>query len=46
MPIAKVFNRRPKEVFLTDAYNALASIPEDFFKEGREDPPPEPVEAW
>jgi hypothetical protein len=29
-----------------DAYNALASMPTDFFKDGREDLPPEPVEGW
>ena len=38
--------RQPKEVSLMDAYNALASMPKDFFKDGREDLPAEPVEAW
>jgi antitoxin VapB len=38
--------RQPKSVSLMDAYNALASMPDDFFKDGRDDPPPEPVEGW
>jgi hypothetical protein len=29
-----------------DAYNALRSMPEDFFAEGRTDPPPEDVPEW
>jgi antitoxin VapB len=33
--------RQPKKVTLMDAYNALAGIADDFFKDGRNDPPPE-----
>jgi antitoxin VapB len=38
--------RQPKKVTLMDAYNALAGIADDFFKDGRKDPPPEPIEGW
>ena len=38
--------RQPKDVSLMDAYDAFAGIAEDFFKDGRHDPPPEPVEGW
>jgi antitoxin VapB len=38
--------REPKKVSLMDAYDALASMPDDFFKDGREDAPAEPVEGW
>jgi antitoxin VapB len=38
--------RQPKKVTLMDAYNAMASMPDDFFKDGIEDPPPEPIEGW
>jgi antitoxin VapB len=38
--------RQPKKKTLEDAFNALASMPEDFFKDGRDDPPPEPIEGW
>jgi antitoxin VapB len=38
--------RQPKDVSLMDAFNALASMPDDFFKDGRKDPPPEPIEGW
>jgi antitoxin VapB len=38
--------RQPKKPTLMDAYNALRSMPEDFFAEGRTDPPPEDVPEW
>jgi len=38
--------RQPRKLTLMDAYNALASMPDDFFKDGIEDPPPEPIEGW
>jgi len=38
--------RQPKKLTLMDAYNAFAGVAEDFFKDGRKDPPPEPVEDW
>ena len=38
--------RQPRKLTLMDAYNALAGISDDFFKDGREDPPPEPIEGW
>ena len=38
--------RQPKKVTLMDAYNAMASMPDDFFKDDIEDPPPEPIEGW
>jgi antitoxin VapB len=38
--------RQPKKLTLMDGYNALAGIADDFFKDGREDPPPEPIEGW
>jgi antitoxin VapB len=38
--------RQPKKPTLMDAYNALRSMPDDFFKDGIEDPPPEPIEGW
>jgi antitoxin VapB len=38
--------RQPKKVTLMDAFNAMASMPDDFFKDGIEDPPPEPIEGW
>lgn len=38
--------RQPKKVTLMDAYDALAGISDDFFKDGIEDPPPEPIEGW
>jgi antitoxin VapB len=38
--------RQPKKVTLMDAYNAMASMPDDFFKDSLEDPPPEPIEGW
>ena len=38
--------RQPKEVSLMDGYNALAGVADDFFKDGRNDPPPEPIEGW
>ena len=38
--------RQPKKPTLIDAYNALRSMPDDFFAEGREDPPPEEVPSW
>jgi len=38
--------RQPKTPTLMDAYNALRSMPDDFFKDGIEDQPPEPIEGW
>jgi antitoxin VapB len=38
--------RQPKDLSLMDAYNAFAGIADDFFKDGRDDPPPKPVEGW
>jgi antitoxin VapB len=38
--------RLPKKPTLMDAYNALRSMPDDFFAEGRVDPPPEDVPEW
>jgi antitoxin VapB len=38
--------RQPKRVTLMDAYNAMASMPDDFFKAPLEDPLPEPIEGW
>jgi hypothetical protein len=36
----------PTKGSLIAAYNALASMPDDFFAEGRVDTPPEPVPSW
>jgi len=33
--------RQPKKLTLMDAFEALASLPEDFFAEARVDPPPQ-----
>jgi antitoxin VapB len=33
--------RKPKKRTLMEAFNALRSMPEDFFAEGRHDPPPQ-----
>jgi len=38
--------RQPKEVSLMDGYNAFAGVADDFFKDGRDDLPPEPIEGW
>jgi len=38
--------RQPKKLTLMDAYNALRSMPDDFFADGIEDPPPEEIEGW
>lgn len=38
--------RQPKKVTLMDAYNAMASMPDDFFRAPLEDSPPEPIEGW
>jgi len=38
--------RQPKKLTLMDAYNAFAGIADDFLKDGRKDPPPEPIEGW
>jgi antitoxin VapB len=38
--------RQPPPRSFASALEALASMPEDFFADGREDPPPEPVEGW
>jgi antitoxin VapB len=38
--------RQPKKLTLMDGYNALRSMPDDFFADGIEDPPPEEIEAW
>lgn len=43
---ADILIRQPNKVTLMDAYNAMASMPDDFFKDGLEDPPPEPIEGW
>jgi antitoxin VapB len=37
--------RQPKSVSLMDAFKALASMPDDFFAEGRVDPPPQEREG-
>jgi antitoxin VapB len=36
---------RKKRVNLREAFDLLASMPEDYFAEGRQDPLPEPREA-
>ena len=36
---------RKKRANLREAFDVLASMPEDFFAEGRQDPPPEIREA-
>ena len=36
----------PKKPTLMDAFNALRSMPDDFFADGRVDPPPEDCEGW
>jgi antitoxin VapB len=33
--------RQPRKLTLMDAFNALRSMPDDFFAEGRDDPPPQ-----
>ncbi|HUD21795.1 MAG TPA: type II toxin-antitoxin system VapB family antitoxin [Acidobacteriaceae bacterium] len=33
--------RQPKKPTLMDAFNALRSMPDDFFADGRHDPPPQ-----
>ena len=38
--------RQPKKSTLMDAYDAFAGIADDFLKDGRNDPPPEPAEGW
>jgi antitoxin VapB len=38
--------RQPRKLTLMDAYEAFAGIADDFFKDGRKDSPPEPVEGW
>ena len=38
--------RQPKKLSLMDGYNAFAGIADDFFNDGRNDPPPEPIEGW
>ena len=38
--------QQPKKLTLMDGYNALAGISEDFLKDGRKDPPPDPIEGW
>jgi virulence-associated protein VagC len=38
--------RQPKKLTLMDAYDAFAGIADDFFKDGRKDPPPGPIEGW
>jgi hypothetical protein len=35
-----------KKPTLTDAFKALQSMPDDFFADGRVDPPPEDCESW
>lgn len=37
--------RQPKKVSLVDAFNALRSMPDDFFAEGRVDPQPQEREG-
>jgi hypothetical protein len=36
----------PKNDALMRAFEALRSMPKDFYAEGRFDPPPEEVEGW
>jgi hypothetical protein len=36
----------PKSDAIMRAYEALRSMPKDFFADGRDDPPPEDVEGW
>jgi hypothetical protein len=36
----------PKSDAIIRAYQALRSMPKDFFADGRDDPPPEDVEGW
>jgi len=31
---------------LAEAFHILTSLPEDFFQEGRDDPPPQERESW
>jgi len=38
--------RQPKKLTLMEAYDAFAGIADDFLKDGRNNPPPEPVEGW
>jgi antitoxin VapB len=38
--------KQPKNLTLMDAYNALRSMPDDFFAEDVKDPPPEEIEGW
>ena len=38
--------RQPEKLTLMDAYKALRSMPDDFFPDGRKDPPPEEIEGW
>jgi len=38
--------RQPRKLTLMDAYDAFAGVADDFFKDGRSDPPPDPVEGW
>ncbi len=38
--------RQPRKLTPMDAYNALRSMPDDFFADGRKDPPPEEIEGW
>ena len=38
--------RQPRKLTLMDAYNAMASMPDDFLKDGIDDPPPKPIEGW
>jgi antitoxin VapB len=37
--------RQPKKLTLVDAFNALRSMPDDFFAAGRDDPPPQEREG-
>lgn len=38
--------RQPRKRNLAEAFHALAGMPEDFFAEGRHDPPPEEREEF
>ena len=40
-----VITRLPKRS-LAGVYDALIGIPDDFYAEGRHDPPPDPVSSW
>jgi antitoxin VapB len=39
-----VLRKKPEN--LADAFELLASMPDDFFEDGRHDPPPQEREPW